>query len=92
MLHLDVDHLCKVVGHKVVCQSLSQLKLMTTHRVKLANKDVSNWSKHIRKSVGCWSGGPVRSDNQTIFLLAVLLMWGDHVLVASRLKFLLGLL
>jgi hypothetical protein len=25
-------------------------------------------------------------------LLAVLLMWGDHVLVASRLKFLLGLL
>ncbi len=62
MLHLDVNHLCKVDWHKVVSQSLSQFILVCTHWVKLANKDISNWSEHICESVWCWSGWPVGSD------------------------------
>lgn len=92
MLDLDVDHLCKVGGHKVVSQSLSQLILVSAHRVKLANKNISNRSEHICKSVRGWSGWPVRSDYETVFLLAVLLLGRDHILIASRLEFLLGLL
>lgn len=92
MFQLDVDHLCNVGWHKVVSQSLSQLILVSTHWVKLADKDISNWCEHICESVRGWSGWPVRSDYQTVFLLAIMLLWRDHVLIASRLEFLLRLM
>ena len=87
---LNVDHL----GTGQANVSLLKLIFIAAHRVKLAYKDVSNRSEHIRKSMRCRSGGPVRCDNQAILLLAVLLLLlgRGHFLITSRLEFLLRLL
>jgi len=87
---LHVGHLG--TGQAVV--SLPKLILIAAHRVKLAYKDVPNRSEHISKSMRCWSSGPIRGDNQAIFLLAVLLflLGRGHFLITSRLEFLLRLL